>query len=96
MKFELFKYYSGDEGIREKDLQLFRIGKYWLFDFNFYRGKFKSYGLDIIFNPMVPLNDLFYTRLHLGSAAFGFGILQRHFDFDELGGLIDVDTEIKP
>ena len=69
MKFELFRYYGGDGGIREKDLQLFRIGKYWLFNFNFYKGRFKSYGLDIMFNPMVPLNDLFYIRLHLDSVA---------------------------
>jgi glucan biosynthesis protein len=45
---------------------------------------------------MVPMNDLFYTRLHLGKVAFGFGILQRHFDFDDWEDLTDLDTEIKP
>jgi hypothetical protein len=96
MKFQLYKYYGGDEGIYERDLQIFRIGNHWLFDFNFYKGRFKSYGLDLLFSPMVPMNDLFYTRLHLGKVAFGFGILQRHFDFDDWEDLTDLDTEIKP
>jgi 2-hydroxychromene-2-carboxylate isomerase len=95
MKFQLYKYYGNDEGIHEKDLQLFRIGDHWLFDFNFYKGRFKSYGLDVHFNPMYPLNDLFSVRIHWCHHSVSFGFVQRDFCFDEWDDLIDLDTEIK-
>jgi hypothetical protein len=82
MKFQLFKYYKENESIQERDLQLFRLGDHWLFDFNFYRGVFKSYGLDVQFNPMYPMNDLFSIRVHWGRYNVAFGFIQRHFDFD--------------
>ena len=82
MKFQLFKYYKENSKIQERDLQLFRLGDHWLFDFNIYHGVFTSYGLDVQFNPMYPMNDLFSIRVHWGRCSIAFGFIQRHFDFD--------------
>jgi hypothetical protein len=95
MKFQLFKYCGSDKGLYQKDLQLFRTGNYWLFNFNFYRGRFKSYGLDVQFSPMCPVSELFSVRAHWGPYNIAFGFVQRHFDFDEWDDLTDLDTEIK-
>ena len=84
MKFQLHKYYAEDGVIQDRDLLLFRLGDYWLFDLNFYRGVFLSYGIDVQFSPMYPLNDLFSIRIHCGRYNFSFGFIQRHFDFDSL------------
>jgi len=82
MKFQLYKYYKEAERIQERDLSLFRLWGYWLFDFNFYRGVFKSYGLDVQFNLMYPLNELLTVRLCCGIYSFSIGLLQRDFDMD--------------
>lgn len=81
--FQLYRWYKqdGSTSNHEYDLSIFRVGRYWLLNFNMYKTTIlRSVGVNVNFGVSWPLGDLFTLNLYLYNKNCSFSLLQRDYD----------------
>ncbi len=94
MDFEpyVFKSSGTDNNWVERELSVLRIGDRWLFEISYYKGCFKSWGIDLTLTPRVPLSEVAAVRAYWGRHIIGFSLLPKHYLWDD--DIIWSDTDV--